>query len=181
MGLSVLLPLGEGHVQRLGHDDPAVHLGDGLGSLLGGREADESESLGATLLAHHLGGGDGAVGSEFLPQPLVVNSVIQVLDVEIDSLVSVEPLQLQLLKLLLELSLSLRFLLGSPDVESLAADVRSVELFHGLLSRLGLLEGDESEALGLAAVIDQYLSLLGWQTLVISHLKGNSTISRVER
>merc|ERR1719220_3386721 len=87
VSLAVLLPLGQGHVQRLGHDDAAVHLGDRLGGLLGGREADESESLGASLLAHDLGGGDGAVRGELLPEPLIIDGVIQVLDVQVDALV----------------------------------------------------------------------------------------------
>ena len=134
MGLAVLLPLCQGHVQRLGHDDPSVHLGDGLGRLLGRREADEPEALGATFLAHDLGGGDGAVRSELLPESLVINGVVQVLDVEVDSLVSVESLKLQLLKLFLELGLSLGFLLSPPDVESLAADVRSIQFLHSFLS-----------------------------------------------
>jgi len=170
MGLPVLLPLGQSDVQRLGHDDPAVHLGDGLGGLLGGGEADEAEALGASLLAHHLGRGDGAVGSELLPQPLVIDGVVQVLDVEIDPLVSVESLQLQLLELLLELGLSFSLLLGSTDVESLSANVGAVQLLHGLLGRLGVLEGDESEALGLATVVGgNGLGLLRVKvTLVIS-------------
>ena len=169
--LPLLLPLGQSHVERLGHQRPPVHLGDGLGGLLRGGEADEAEALGATLLAHNLGGGNGAVGSELLPQPLIIDGVVQVLDVEIDSLVSVEPLQLQLLKLLLELGLSLGLLLGSTDVERLAANVGAVQLLHGLLGRLGVLKGDESEALGLATVVGNDLSLLGIKvTLVISDL-----------
>ena len=171
VSLPVLLPLGQGNVQRLRHDDPSVHLGDGLGGLLRGGEADEAEALGAALLAHHLGGGDGAVGSELLPQPLIIDGVVQVLDVEIDSLVSVESLQLQLLEFLLQLGLSLGLLLGSTDVESLATNVGAVQLLHGLLGGLRVLEGDESEALGLATVVGNDLSLLGVEVaLVISDL-----------
>jgi len=160
VSLAVLLPLGQGHVQRLGHDDAAVHLGDRLGGLLGGREADESESLGASLLAHDLGGGDGAVGGELLPEPLIIDGVIQVLDVQVDALVSVEPLELQLLKLLLELGLSLGLLLGSTDVQGLARDFLAIQLVHRLLSGFGVFKRNESKSLCLARVIGHHLQVL---------------------
>ena len=159
MGLPVLLPLGQSDVQRLGHDDPAVHLGDGLGGLLRRREADEAKSLGASLLTHHPGRGDGPVGGELLPQSLVVDGVVQVLDVEIDPLVPVESLQLQQLELLLEFCLPLSSLLSSPNIENLPTNVGSIQLLHSFLGRLGILEGDKSEALGLAAIISQKLLL----------------------
>ena len=54
----------------------------------------------------NLGVGDCAVGSKFLPQFLIVDGVVKVPDVEIDALVSVQPLQLQMFKLLLQLLLT---------------------------------------------------------------------------
>jgi len=48
--LAVLLALRERHVEGLGADDAAVHVGDGLGGLLGRAEADEAEALGAAVL-----------------------------------------------------------------------------------------------------------------------------------
>ena len=140
VSLAVLLPLGQGHVQRLGDDDAAIHLSDGLGGLLWGREANESESLGATLLAHNPGGGDGSIRSKLLSESLIVDGVIQILDIQVDALVSVEPLKLQLLKLLLELGLSLGLLLSPAHVEGLTPDLLAVQFINGLLSRLGVFE-----------------------------------------
>ena len=45
--------------------------------------------------------------SKLFPKPLIVNGVVKVLDVEVDALVSVQPFQLQLLELLLQLPLML--------------------------------------------------------------------------
>ena len=44
-------------------------------------------TLAAALLSHDLGGGDGSVDGELLAELLVVDGVVQVLDVKIDSLV----------------------------------------------------------------------------------------------
>ena len=41
----------------------------------------------AAFLGHDLGGGDGSVDGELLPELLVVNRVVQVLDVQVDALV----------------------------------------------------------------------------------------------
>ena len=103
VSLPVLLSLGESNIERLGNDDPSVHLSDGLGCLLRRREANETEAFAPAFFVHHLGTGDCPVGSKLFPKPLVVNSVVKVLDVEVDALVSVQPLQLQLLELLLQL------------------------------------------------------------------------------
>ena len=45
VGLAVLLALSQCYVQRLGDDDAAVHLSDGLGGLFRRRKAHETESL----------------------------------------------------------------------------------------------------------------------------------------
>jgi len=171
VSLPVLLPLGEGNVEGLGNDDPAVHLSHGLGGLFRGGEADEAEALAATLLVHDLGAGDRAVGSKLLPQPLVVDGVVKVLDVEVDALVPVQALKLQLLELLLELLLPLGLLLGAAHVQRLAEHLDPVELVDGLLSRLAVLEGDEAEALVLAvrSRLQHILALLTLDIAVLHH------------
>ena len=58
----------------------------------------------------------------------------------------VDPLHLEHLELLLELSLPLSLLLSAADKEGLAADLPSVEVVAGSLGLLGLLETDEAEA-----------------------------------
>merc|ERR1719411_860463 len=134
-----------GNIEGLGNDDPSVHLSDSLGRLLGRREANKTEAFAPTLFVHHLRAGDCSVRSKLLPQPLVVDGVVEVLDVEVDALVSVKPLQLQLLKLLLQLLLTFSLLLGSPNIQNLAEHLDSVELVHGFLSGLAVFKGDKSE------------------------------------
>ena len=90
MSLSVFFTLREGNVERLRAEDAAVHLGHGLRGLFRRREADEAESLRSALLVHDPGGGDGSVDGELFAQFFVVDRVIQVLDVQVDALVSEE-------------------------------------------------------------------------------------------
>merc|ERR1719410_1493860 len=93
-----------------------------------------------TFLTHNPGRCDGSIGSKLLSESLIIDGVIKVLNVQVDTLVPVEPLKLQLLKLLLELGLSLGLLLSPADIEGLAPDLLSVQLIHGLLSRLRVFE-----------------------------------------
>merc|ERR1719233_398450 len=150
---TVLLPLSKGHIQRLGNDDSAIHLSHCLSSLLGGGEAHEPKSFGATFLVHDLGGSDGSVRSKFLPQSLIINSVIQILDIQVNTLISIQPLKLQLLKLLLQLLLSFSFLLSPANIQSLAKHFNTIEFFNSFLSRLRILEGHESESFVLSRFI----------------------------
>merc|ERR1719400_693454 len=174
VSLPVLLSLCEGNIERLGNDDPSVHLSDGLGRLLGRREANKTEAFAPALFVHHLGAGDRPIGSKLLPQPLVVDGIIKVLDVEVDALVPVQPLQLQLLKLLLQLLLTLGLLLGSPDVQGLAEHLDSVELVHGFLSRLAVFKGDKSEAfvLSVRSGLHDVLTFLALDIPILHHFVG---------
>merc|ERR1719339_463025 len=174
VSLPVLLSLCEGNIEGLGNDDPAVHLSDGLGRLLGRGEANKTEAFATALFVHHLGAGDCPIGSKLLPQPLVVDGVIKVFDVEVDALVPVQPLQLQLLKLLLQLLLTLGLLLGSPDVQGLAEHLDSVELVHGFLSRLAVFKGDESEAfvLSVRSGLHDVLTFLALDIPILHHFVG---------
>mmetsp|Transcript_1781 Transcript_1781/g.5778 ORF Transcript_1781/g.5778 Transcript_1781/m.5778 type:complete len:376 (+) Transcript_1781:625-1752(+) len=83
--LALVLALRQRHVQRLVAEDVAVHLGHRLGRLLLHREADEAEAArDALVVDHHLGRGDVAKRHKRLPQPLVVDLVVEVLDVQVD-------------------------------------------------------------------------------------------------
>ena len=86
VSLPVLLALGQSDIQRLGDDDAAVHFSDGLSGLFRCRETDEAEALGPAFFAHDLGRGDGAVRSELLQQTLVSDGIVQVLDVQVNTL-----------------------------------------------------------------------------------------------
>ena len=161
--LADLLALGKSDVDGLGAEHAAVHLGDSLGGLIGGREADETETLGGTLdllsllssllIAHDLGGGDDTINGELLTELLIIDIVIQVLDVQVDALVLVELLHLLLLVLLLELLLTLTLLLGAGDEQLLLLVLGIVELIDGALGILVVFEVDETEALGATVLI----------------------------
>ena len=159
MSLAVLLALRECDVERLGDDDAAVHLGHGLRGLFRGGETDESESLGAAVFNHDAGGGDGAEVLELLSQTFVVDGVVQVLDKQVDALVSVHPLHLHHFELPLELGLSFGLLLSSSDEEGLSSHLLAVKIIAGGLGLLGLFETDEAEALALAILTGHYLKI----------------------
>jgi len=71
----------------------------------------------------YLGTCYGAKWCEFLPETFVVDSVVQVLDIEIDALVTVHPLNFELLELPFELLLPLRLLLGPAHVKGLLTHI----------------------------------------------------------
>jgi len=198
LALADILALGEGNVQWLVVDHPLVHVSDGLGSLLGVVEADESESLalakgtllrldcwlllrslglGLTLLdvllvllilllflllglsslsrsvTHDLCRSDGAKGSEQLTELLIINLVIEVLDVEVHTLVLGCLLNARSLVRLAELLLTLVLLLGTTDIEVLTLEVLSIQLIDSLSSVLVVDEVNETETTALVILL----------------------------
>mmetsp|Transcript_8534 Transcript_8534/g.9667 ORF Transcript_8534/g.9667 Transcript_8534/m.9667 type:complete len:289 (+) Transcript_8534:993-1859(+) len=113
------LALCQRDVQRLPRNVLAVHLRDSLGSLLRSREANEAEAFGlAGLLVHHdFVRRDGPKLGELLEQPVVVDLVMKVFDVEVDARELALALQLELLKALTELLLAFLFALGTTHVQ----------------------------------------------------------------
>ena len=88
--LSLLPALGKGHVESLGDDNPPVHLCYGFGSFLRRGEADKAEASRApSLVAHHFDTGDVAKFGKLFTQSLVVKVFLQVLHIEVDTLVPV--------------------------------------------------------------------------------------------
>jgi len=160
VSLPVLLPLGESHIEGLGNDDTTVHFSDSFGGFLGRGETDESKALAATLLTHHLGGGDSTVGGELLAKTLVVDGVIQVLHIQVNTLVPIEPLQLELFELFLEFLLPLGFLLSPTHVKGLSKHLYTIKFLHCLLSRFSVLEGYESKTLVLTRIISNAFCFL---------------------
>lgn len=161
--LADLLALSKSNVDGLRAEHAAVHLSDSLGGLIGRGEADETEALGGTLgllsltgsllIAHDLGGGNDTIDRELLAELLIIDLIIQVLDVQVDTLVLVELLHLLLLVLLLELLLTLTLLLGTGDEQLLLLVLGLVKLIDGALGILVVLKVDETEALGATALI----------------------------
>ena len=145
--LSNVLALGERDVKRFRSDHLAVELGDGLGRLVGSGEADESESFRYGLVVHHdLARGDLSERLELGLQLLLRDVVVEVLDVEIDSLVLEGRFVLLLLVRSLQLLLSLALSLRSGDEEELSSVVLLVQILERLSSVLVVVVVDESES-----------------------------------
>lgn len=201
--LADILALSQGDVEGLATDHLLVHLGDGLGGLIGVAEADETEALalaedllltldgdllgllallglvtrslllllfvlllffflllrlllgafGRKGVAHDLSGGDGAKGCEHIAKLVVINIVIKVLDVQVDTLVLGLLLETGSLVLLAQLLLTLVLLLGAADVQLLAVEVGVVQLIDSLGGSLVLDVVDKAKAAALALLV----------------------------
>jgi hypothetical protein len=93
-----LLALGQGDVERFAANHLVVHLGNSLGSFLRSREAYKSESLGSALLiTHNLCAGNRSEDFEFRTKLFIVNVVLQILDVKVDTLILAQLLHFRLL------------------------------------------------------------------------------------
>lgn len=149
-----LTPLSEGDVEGLGTDHLVVHLGDGLGGLVGRGEADETEALGsAFVVAHDLATGDRPERLEFGAKFLIIDVVLKVLDVKVNALVLAEFLHLCGFVRLAQLLLAFGFLLSTGDEEFLAVEVGVVKSVDGFGGLLMVFEVNETEALALALLI----------------------------
>jgi hypothetical protein len=155
LGATDLLALSQGDVDGLASDELAVHLSDSLGGLIRGREANETETTGGVLgiVEHDLGGSDGTEGGEFLAELLVIDSVVQVLNVQVDTLVLVELLLTDLLVVSAELFLTFSLLLSTGDVQLLAVDFLLVHILDSPTSSLMVVVVDETESLGFASLV----------------------------
>ena len=150
MGLAVFFALSQGHIKRLGSNDAVIHLRDGLSGLLGAGETDEAKSAAASLLAHDLGGGDGTIGSEFLTKSFVIDGVIQILDVQVDTLVTSHAFHFESFEFLFQFRLSFSLLLSAADIQRFAFDFFRVEIRAGGLRLFGLFVADESKSFAFA-------------------------------
>ena len=80
----------------------------------------------------YLGAGDVSKCRELLAQFVVGDGVIEILDVQVDSVITTQSFRLYLLKLLLQLGLSLGLLLGSADVQLVPVNVLAIQLLDRL-------------------------------------------------
>ena len=93
-----LTALGEGDVERLGANHLVVHLCNGFGGLLRIGVADETETLGVVLVVtHDLSTGDSSERLELGAEFFIVDVVVDILDVEVDTLILAQLLHLGLL------------------------------------------------------------------------------------
>merc|ERR1719348_2576658 len=103
--------------------------------------------------AHHLRAGNCAVRAKLLSKDFVVNRVIKILDVKVDTLVSVQTLQFQQLKFLFQLLLAFGLLLCSADVKSFATHIKTIKFIDSFFSCYGILKADESKSFILSTLI----------------------------
>eukprot|EP00054_Salpingoeca_dolichothecata_P013759 m.76961 g.76961 ORF g.76961 m.76961 type:complete len:670 (-) comp20641_c0_seq1:217-2226(-) len=144
--LALFLALGKGDVEGLGAKKAAVHLSDSTSSLILRREADETKALGlATLVAHDLGAGDSAKSLESFAKLVIVNRVFQVLDVQVDTLVTGLELHSTLLVLTAEHGKTFSLLLGTTHIQRFSVKFLVVQLINSGLGTLGSFKSHKTE------------------------------------
>lgn len=153
--LAHFLALRHGDVDGLAVDHLLVHLRHRLGGFLGKRKTHKAKALGTSVgrVTHHPRRGNGAKRRKFLAQLLVVDVIRQILDVQVHALKLGHALVAQLLKLILELLLSLSLFLGAPHVHFLAVDLLAVERVDGSRGLGRLCKVDKAKALAHALFV----------------------------
>lgn len=104
-------------------------------------------------VSHDLGRGNGTELGEHLAKLFIINIVIKVLDVEVDTLVLVGLLKTGSLVRLAQLLLTLVLLLGTANVQVLALEVLAVEFLDSLGGALVSSVVDKTETTALALLI----------------------------
>ena len=84
------------------------------------------------VVRHDLGTGDGTICTKLLSKTAIIHGVIQVLDVQVDTLVTTDALTLFLLKLGLKIPLSLGLLLSPCGIQLLTIPFFSTQIFYCL-------------------------------------------------
>ena len=88
---------------------------------------------GIVLLIHHyFSTGDGSIRSKFLTKAHIINGIIQVLHIQVDALITIDTLDLPLLKLRLQIHLSFSSFLCSSCIKLLSIPVFSIEFINTL-------------------------------------------------
>jgi hypothetical protein len=146
--------LGKGDIQWLATDHLVIHFWNGLGSLVRGRETNKSKAFGCALLVtHNFAAGDGTEGFELATEFIVIHIILEILDVQVNTLVLALLLSAGLFVRTTELFVAFRFLLGTRDVEILAMELGVVQLINGFLSVLVFFVVHKAETLALAILV----------------------------
>jgi hypothetical protein len=150
-----LTALGEGDVEWLGTNHLVVHLRNGLGGLLRTGVANETEALGMVLIvAHDLGAGNGSERLELGTEFFIIDVVVEILDIEVDTLILAQLLHLGVLVRFPQLFLTFGLLLCPGDEKFLAVVFAVVEDIDSFGSIEMVLEVDETKAFALPLKID---------------------------
>jgi hypothetical protein len=151
---ALIAALSEGHVQGLPLIHVPVHLANSLSSSLRCREAHKAKSLGVALVVlHDLCRGDRAELVEGLSELLVINSLREVLDKEVDTRVRLLALSPLALPSLAQLTLALLLALVASHVELLVTPVKAVHRIDGGLGLLRSLVVDETKSTAFALLV----------------------------
>merc|ERR1719453_1782423 len=114
LSTALLLALSEGDIDWLRGENLAVHFSDSLGGFLWGVVANKAKALGGTVVStHDLARGDLSIRIEGSAESLIIKVLVEVLDIEVDTLVFVDALLLDLVELLFELGSAFALLLGA--------------------------------------------------------------------
>lgn len=152
---SSLTALSEADIERLGTNHLVVHLCNSFGSLFRGGVANETEALGVILfVTHDFGAGDGSEGFKLCTEFFVVNVVVEILDVEVDTMIFAHFLELGLLVKLPQVILTFGLFLSPADEKLLAIVLGVMESVDCFGSIGGILEIDESSTCMLPIGID---------------------------
>jgi len=152
------------HKDGLASNDLSIHLIDSPGRILGGSEANESKAPGDSCLhiTHDTCTGNGTHGRKFIPENIIGNTIVKVLDIKIHSLELGNPVHLLRLILGPQLSLPLSLLLRTSNEQNLGdgftrllVNGGELLLIQGIDSGNGTLVGgevDETESEGLRLI-----------------------------
>mmetsp|Transcript_6690 Transcript_6690/g.15234 ORF Transcript_6690/g.15234 Transcript_6690/m.15234 type:complete len:558 (-) Transcript_6690:17-1690(-) len=121
-------PLGQCYEDGLARNNLAVHFVHGPGRILWGAKAHESKSTGHSSLeiAHDTCTGNGTHDAEFIPKHIIRDAIVQVLDVEVDSLKLGNTIHLLRFVLAAKFTLTLRLLLGTSNIKDLGGGLAIV-------------------------------------------------------
>jgi hypothetical protein len=122
-------PLGKGYINWLPGNNLSIHLVHGPSGILGRREANESESTAdpRILIPHDTRTGNGTHARELIPEHIVGNGIVQILDVQVHALEFGNAIHLLALVLGPQLAFALGLLLRASHVQGL------LDFFTGIL------------------------------------------------
>eukprot|EP00736_Rhodelphis_marinus_P001176 Rmarinus@m.17613 len=149
-----ILALVQGHIQGFTLDHAVVHLRNGSGSLLLGSEANETESPAVpAFIRHHFSTCNGAILREQLAKLIIVNGVIQVLDVQVETLELLIAFHAQMLLAPAKKIFAFSTLLRTPTIKNFPLHLLSIQPFDSSGSAIGFGEAHETKATRVAIAV----------------------------
>jgi hypothetical protein len=154
-----LLGFMESNVERLSATgkDAAVHLSDSALGFLRSGKANEAEATSYCLfILHDLDALDLTEETKLLAKAFLVNLILKVLHVEVDTLILSHAVKFDLLKFLAELSFALSLLLRTASPHLLRANSGAIDRFHCLQCIFVVIEVYKSESTARAFFVAHY-------------------------